>query len=146
MNLQVDTRTINLNTVISVAGFLATFVMIGIAWGSAQRTISDLEQWREGHEAAHRDLLANVRTQDAVFDQRLNTVSATLAKIDQIDYRITANEKAIEAIDTRVNRITESYSNQFADMRTQLSAISTQIALTNQTLQRMEAATPAGNK
>ncbi len=34
--MQVDARTINLNTVISLAGFLATFVMIGIAWGNAQ--------------------------------------------------------------------------------------------------------------
>lgn len=139
---QVDTRTINLNTVISLAGFLATFIMIGIAWGTAQSSIREMDEWRQGHESAHRDLLANLRTREAVVDQQIAGLRSTLAKIDQLDYRITSNEKANEAMDSRINRIAESYGNQFADMRTQLSSISTQIALTNQTLQRMEAATP----
>ncbi len=137
-----DTRTINLNTVISAAGFLATFVMIGIAWGTAQSSIRELEEWRLGHEAAHRDLIANMRTSDAVFDQQLSGVRSNLAKLDQLEYRMATIEKAVEALDSRINRVTESYGNQFSDFRTQLSSISTQIALTNQTLQRMEAATP----
>ncbi|MDK1490500.1 hypothetical protein QN219_10560 [Sinorhizobium sp. 7-81] len=140
--LQVDTRTVNINTVISVAGFLATFVMIGVAWGTSVSAIRELEEWKLGHEAVHRDLAANIRTQDAVIEQQISALRTDLAKLDQLTYRITTNEKGIEAMDTRVNRIAESYSNQFADMRTQLSSISTQIALTNQTLQRMEAAVP----
>ncbi|WP_376742439.1 hypothetical protein [Ensifer canadensis] len=78
-----------------------------------------------------------------MVDQQISTLRANLAKLDQIEYRITANEKGIEALDTRIGRVTESYSNQFSDFRNQLSSISTQIALTNQTLQRIEAATPA---
>lgn len=141
--MQVDTRTINLNTVISSAGFLATFVMIGIAWGTAQSSIREMDEWRVAHESGHRDLQVNIRTREAVVDQQIAGVRAALSKLDQLEYRITTNEKGIEAMDTRINRIAESYGNQFADMRTQLSSISTQIALTNQTLQRMEAATPA---
>ncbi|RVG38217.1 hypothetical protein CN233_03600 [Sinorhizobium meliloti] len=144
MTFDVDTRTININTVISVAGFLATFVFIGIAWGATQAAVSDLEEWRMQHEGVHRDLAATTRSHDAVVDQQIASIRAALAKIEQIEYRTTSNEKGIEAIDLRVNRIAESYSNQFADMRTQLSSISTQIALTNQTLQRIEAATPSG--
>jgi hypothetical protein len=140
---QVDTRTININTVISVAGFLATFVMIGVAWGTTQANITDLEEWRIAHEALHRDLEARVRSHDAVVDQQISTLRANLAKLDQIDYRVTLMEKGQENIDVRIGRITESYSNQFSDMRNQLSSISTQIALTNQTLQRIEAASPA---
>lgn len=143
MTFEVDTRTININTVVSVAGFLATFVFIGIAWGASQAALSDLEEWRIQHEGVHRDLQASVRSHDAVVDQQISTLRTNLAKLDQIEYRITANEKGIEALDTRIGRITESYSNQFSDFRNQLSSISTQIALTNQTLQRIEAATPA---
>ncbi|WP_234936503.1 hypothetical protein [Sinorhizobium medicae] len=91
----------------------------------------------------HRDLSGTIRSHDAVVDQQISTLRANLAKLDQIEYRITANEKGIEALDTRIGRVTESYSNQFSDFRNQLSSISTQIALTNQTLQRIEAATPA---
>ncbi|MDW9619180.1 hypothetical protein [Sinorhizobium meliloti] len=143
MSFEVDTRTININTVVSVAGFLATFVFIGIAWGATQAAVTDLEEWRMQHEAVHRDLSGAIRSHDAVVDQQISTLRANLAKLDQIEYRITANEKGTEALDTRIGRITESYSNQFSDFRNQLSSISTQIALTNQTLQRIEAATPA---
>jgi chromosome segregation ATPase len=140
--IQVDTRTVNINTLISIAGFLGTIVMIGVAWGTTQSTIRDLEQWRQGHETAHRDLQATIATRSAVIDQQLNALRGELAKIDRLEYRVTSNEKGLETLDGRINRITESYGNQFADMRSQLSSISTQIALTNQTLQRMEAATP----
>ncbi|MDX1148089.1 hypothetical protein GOL38_04350 [Sinorhizobium medicae] len=57
MTFEVDTRTININTVVSVAGFLATFVFIGIAWGASQAALSDLEEWRIQHEGVHRDLV-----------------------------------------------------------------------------------------
>jgi len=143
MTIQLDTKTINLNTVISAVGFLSTFVMVGIAWGTATSSIHDLEQWRDGHESAHRDLQTDIATRGAVMDQQIGGLRSNLAKLDQIDYRLTTVEKAAETIDGRINRITESYGNQFADMRTQLSSISTQIALTNQTLQRIEAAAPA---
>lgn len=143
MTFDVDTRTININTVISVAGFLATFVFIGIAWGATQAAVSDLEEWRMQHEAVHRDLSAAVRSHDAVVDQQISTIRANLAKLDQFEYRMAILEKAQENTETRIGRITESYSNQFSDFRNQLSSISTQIALTNQTLQRIEAATPA---
>ncbi|MEJ6846769.1 hypothetical protein [Sinorhizobium fredii] len=144
MALDIDTRTVNINTIISIAGFLATFVLLGVAWGTTQATIRDLEQWREGHESAHRDLQGTIRTSNAVFDEQINVLRGQLGKLDQLEYRMALIEKGHDAIDTRINRITESYSNQFADFRTQLSSISTQIALTNQTLQRMEAASPAG--
>ncbi|RVL74859.1 hypothetical protein CN135_25825 [Sinorhizobium meliloti] len=143
MTFEVDTRTININTVVSVAGFLATFVFIGIAWGASQAALSDLEEWRIQHEGVHRDLQASVRSHDAVVDSQISTIRANLAKLDQIEYRMAILEKADENTDVRIGRITESYSNQFSDFRTQLSSISTQIALTNQTLQRIEAATPA---
>lgn len=138
MNIELDTRTININTAVSVVGFLATFVMIGIAWGMTQSTIRDLGEWRDAHATAHRDLQVDVASKDAVLEQQIAAVQSNIAKLDQAEYRITMNEKSIESMDTRISRVTENYSNQFADMRTQLSSISTQIALTNQTLQRME--------
>ncbi|MDE3769342.1 hypothetical protein, partial [Sinorhizobium meliloti] len=100
MTFEVDTRTININTVVSVAGFLATFVFIGIAWGASQAALSDLEEWRIQHEGVHRDLQASVRSHDAVVDSQISTLRSNLAKLDQIEYRITANEKGIEALDT----------------------------------------------
>ena len=136
----IDLKSINLNTVISLAGFLGTFVLIGIAWGTTQSTITELTQWRDAHEARHRDMQSSQAAHDAIVGQQIDALNKQLIVVDQMSYRMAQMEKAYEQVDTRISRITESYSNQFADMRTQLSAISTQIALTNQTLQRMEAA------
>ncbi|RWP05114.1 hypothetical protein [Mesorhizobium sp.] len=135
----VDLKSVNLNTVISLTGFLGTFVLIGIAWGSAQSKIADLEEWRLSHDAVHRDLLADMRGNAAATDERIKAIDERLAEMNEVQYRLAQVEKSYDNIDTRISRITESYSNQFSDFRTQLNAISTQIALTNQTLQRMEA-------
>jgi hypothetical protein len=135
----IDLKSVNLNTVISVAGFLGTFVLIGIAWGTTQSTIKELSQWRDAHEVRHRDMQADEASYRAVVNQQIDGINKSLIKLDQMDYRVTSLEKASENTDIRISRVTESYSNQFADFRTQLSSISTQIALSNQTLQRIEA-------
>ena len=82
--------------------------------------------------------IERLATQNSGFDSRLALLERTLTRLDQGDYRMGQIEKAHEQLDMRVSRIVETYSNQFADFRTQLSAISTQIALTNQTLSRIE--------
>jgi hypothetical protein len=138
----IDLKSINLNTVISVAGFLGTFVLVGIAWGTTQSRVGDLEDWRTQHETAHRDLVADMRSNFAALSERIKGIDTTLFKMTEFEYRLAQVEKEYETTDNRISRVTESYSNQFADMRTQLSAISTQIALTNQTLQRMENSPP----
>ncbi|MER8619156.1 hypothetical protein NKG99_20350 [Mesorhizobium sp. M1409] len=138
MPSDIDLKSVNLNTVISLAGFLGTFVLVGISWGTTQSNISELAQWREAHEVRHRDMQADEAAYRAVINQQIEAINRQLAKLDQMDYRVTSLEKQYENTDNRISRITESYSNQFADFRTQLSSISTQIALTNQTLQRME--------
>ena len=117
----------NINTVAVLVGFVAGF----IAWGY---TLAELRNGRE-QDAANIERLTK---ENAAFDQRLALVDRELAKGDQTEYRMAQLEKSQDNVDTRLNRISESYTNQFADFRTQLSAISTQLALTNQTLQRID--------
>lgn len=124
----------NINTVGVLVGLIAGFV----AWGYT------LAEIRSGREENSRDI-ASLVNQFANIESRVSLIERNEAKSDQMEYRLAQNEKAIEGVDTRLNRFAESYSNQFSDFRTQLSSISTQIALTNQTLQRIEvtnAATP----
>jgi len=122
----------NINTVAVLIGFIGGFV----AWGY---TMSEI---KNGRDQNARDIQSLV-TQFAAMEARVQLIERAEAKNDQLDYRLAQNEKSVDNVDTRLNRVTESYSNQFADIRTQLSSISTQIALTNQTLQRIEAIKPA---
>lgn len=121
----------NINTIAVAMGLLGGFV----AWGYT------LAEIRSGREQNARDIQSLIQ-QVGLIDNRVELVERAQTKADQLDYRLAQSEKAIENVDVRLNRVSESYSNQFSDFRTQLSAISTQIALTNQTLQRIEAATP----
>jgi hypothetical protein len=120
----------NINTVAVIVGFIAMFV----AWGYT------LAEIKSGRDQNARDIQTLVG-QFAGMEARVQLVERAEVKNDQMDYRIAQNEKAIDNADTRMNRLAESYSNQFADIRTQLSSISTQIALTNQSLQRIEVTT-----
>ncbi|MER9336456.1 hypothetical protein NKJ06_21090 [Mesorhizobium sp. M0293] len=117
----------NINTVAVICGFLAGFV----AWGY---TLAEIRTGRE-QNAQNIERLA---AQNNVFEARFEVIDRTLTKMDQTDYRITLLEKGQDSVDQRINRLAENYSNQFSDMRTQLSTISTQLALTNQTLQRLD--------
>lgn len=117
----------NINTVAVLFGFVAGF----IAWGY---TLAELRTGREQNASNIEKLTA----QNSTFETRFEVIDRTLSKMDQTDYRLTLLEKGQDSVDQRMNRMAENYSSQFSDMRTQLSTISTQLALTNQTLQRLD--------
>lgn len=118
----------NINTVAVLVGFSAGFV----AWGY---TLADM---KTGREVNAQNILV-LQTSQASLATRVDLIEKSAAVQANFEYRLAQFEKALDNLDLRVSRINESYGNQFADMRNQLSSISTQIALTNQTLNRIEA-------
>lgn len=118
----------NINTIAMLAGFVGGF----ITWGY---TLAEMRNGQEMNAAKIIDLQAG----QAALVARVDLMEKVDAKQEQLDYRLAQAEKGIEATNERIGRISESYSNQFSDMRTQLSTISTQVALTNQSLNRIEA-------
>lgn len=53
---------------------------------------------------------------------------------DSVIYQIGQLQKADEAADNRVDRMSDSYGGRFSEMNEKMNALSTQQALTNQTL------------
>lgn len=92
----------------------------------------------KGHTEFHAQLKADSAALRAVYDTRIAVIEKTITELDNMNYRITANEKDGEAMDQRISRISESYTTQLGDVRTQLASISTQLALANQALLRVE--------
>lgn len=121
----------NISTLAVISGFVAGFV----AWGY---TLAELKAGR----LQNAENIQRLTQENVAASTRIDIIDRTLVKHEQYEYRLAQLEKAIESTDTRISRLTENYSNQFAEFRTQLSAISTQVALTNQTLSRMERAKP----
>jgi hypothetical protein len=124
----------NLNTLAVMAGCVGGFM----AWGYT------LAEMRNG-QVINATRITELQGSQSALAVRVDLIEKASLIQAQFDYRLAQVEKTQDLTDTRLGRITESYSNQFADMRNQLSAISTQIALTNQTLNRIEASsTPMG--
>lgn len=122
----------NINTLAVLAGFGAGF----IAWGY---TLSEIKTGRE----INADNIAALQVSQGALAARVDSIEKANSIQAQFEYRLTQLEKTTDLIDTRISRVTENYGNQFSDMRNQLSSISTQIALTNQTLNRIEATSTA---
>lgn len=119
---------INLNTVVAIVGFLATFAGIITIWNQVQYKQGDFDKWIQAHDKVHE-----------VLGDQINNIRSDMQKNEQtlldLTFRIGQVEKGQQAQDERLSRVTDSYGNQFADIRSQLGAIATQLALTNQTLQ-----------
>lgn len=134
----------NLNTIVALVGFLGMFASFVATWTLVQERQTDTDHWQAQHEAAH---IAR-RSEAEIVITRFNTDFATLKKelseLEQLRYRMGQNEKVFETIDDRISRITESYSNQFVQMREQLGMISTQLALANDALKRVETGRRSG--
>lgn len=118
----------NLNTLAVLAGFAAGFV----AWGFT------LSEMRNGQQI-NASRITELQAATAAITVRVDTIEKASAIQTQFEYRLAQVEKSLDLVDARFGRMSESYTNQFSDMRQQLGAISTQIALTNQTLNRIEA-------
>lgn len=127
----------NLNTIVAIVGFLITFAGIITVWNQVQYKQQDFDKWISNHEKVHDQIMTEIASLHAVDADRGGKMLDMSFKEGQL-------EKSMDALDQRISRVTESYANQFSDIRTQLGAISTQLALTNQSLQRIEAGGGSG--
>lgn len=128
---------INLNTIITLISFGTIFSAVIYSYANIQYRQDTLFE----HVGEQREL-------NATFEERFSAVTELMNKLAQgqrdQEFQITTMQRTDSAIEERLNRVTESYSNQFSDLRTQLSSINTQIALANQALQRLEAVQTQG--
>lgn len=146
MNTQVDnifqSKNINLNTVIALATLLGIFGGFVATWTSSQNKQIANQQWQEAHDARHDKLAQEGAARQAAYNTKFDLIMERLGKIDQdnqqLNYRVALNEKGIENADTRTNRVTESYSNQFSEFRSQLNALNIQQTLANDILKRLD--------
>lgn len=137
-------ENVNLNTVVAIVGFLGMFASIIVTWSNVQFKLEQAQDWQTRHEEVHKAQQEENAARWAAFVTRLDSVQTAVYKMDQYDYKIAQLEKGQDGIDLRISRISESYNNQFVEFRTQLQAISIQLAIANDVLKRMEAVKPTG--
>lgn len=141
--IEIDRKIqLNLNSFISIAGLLSILIAVISTWNTIGSKQDRTNDWIAGHEKLHLNFAADIKARDATTDERMRNIATSLATLEttmnSLEIKMAQIDKVADNFDGRLNRVTESYSNQFADMRTQLNAIATSQALTNQTLSRIE--------
>jgi predicted nucleic acid-binding Zn-ribbon protein len=89
----------NLNTIVSLVGFMAMLVAWGITWGSLT---SDMRQ-----------LSSDVDK----LEERMDKAEIEIRKIDGLTYRITATEQSTTTLSRSVEEIKSSLNTLTSDIR-----------------------------
>lgn len=137
-------EAVNLNTVVAIIGFLSVFAGLVVTWSNVQFKQTALDNWEKDHTDLHARLDSDRAATRAAIYTRLNTVDQDNQKqatdLEQLKYQLAQIGKEQDALTARQDRMSESYGNQFTEMRAVLSNLSTQLALANSSLARLEKA------
>src|SRR5690606_20728312 len=89
----------NFNTIlqlISILGLLSSGVY---AATNLNRDVDELKQWQTGHDAYHKERIAEVKLLEGRAEERWRSLENQTRKIDQIEYRLNTVEKSyIDAV------------------------------------------------
>lgn len=99
MHLPPVKKELNINTIISVCGF--GVMIAGLVWTTAQRDAD----------------LSALSLEYARADQRLVALETSTRRVDNIEYRITAQEQGSQTLGRAVEELKVALANQGADLR-----------------------------
>lgn len=122
----------NFNTIIQL---VTLFVMLigGIAvWINTRRDVDELVEWKGVHEQYHKERLAEVKTIEAAYSERIRSGEIRDKnfdrKLDNLTYRITVTEQSAVTITSSLKELQEVVNKQAGDLQ-----------VVKEILQRMEA-------
>jgi hypothetical protein len=124
-------RGFNLNTVVTIAGFLATFTTIVTAWANLQNNQRNFGQFIEEQKLFNGNI-----------DERFKAGGEKMSAIPILQADVARGEAANMAQDDRMSRMADSNGGQLADLRAGMATLNTQVALIKQSLDRLEASWP----
>ena len=122
----------NLNTIIQLVT-LAVMLIGGVAvWVNTRRDVDELVEWKDKHELYHKDRLAEVKTIEAAYNERIRSGEVRDndfdRKLDNLTYRVTVTEQSAVSITTSFKELQDVVNKQSGD-----------IQVVREILQRMEA-------
>lgn len=124
--------TWNLNTIIQLVT-LAVMLIGGVAvWVNTTRDVEELIEWRNLHEQYHKDRLAEVKTIESAYNERIRSGEIRDndfdRKLDNLTYRVTVTEQSAVSITSSLKELQEVVNKQAGDLQ-----------VVKEILQRMEA-------
>ena len=99
MQLPRAKNEVNVNTVITIIGFLLTIAGGGAAWGTAQANIATLTNGQ------------------SALDVRMTAAEGVTSRLVNLEYRVTVAEQANTNLARAVDELRAAVANQSADIR-----------------------------
>lgn len=117
MQLPPVKKEININTLISVGGFV--IVIAGLVWNASTLAgdVDRMQSWITQHEQLHKERQAQVTADIARIDQRFVALENSVRKIDNLEYRVTVQEQGAQTLGRSVEELKTSLASQGADLR-----------------------------
>lgn len=127
----------NLNTLIQIGTIATMCVGLVVIWIDKSRDIEDLQSWRGGHEALHKEAKADREAAIARFDERIKALEETKIRRDS---QIEALQNKTSALDQSIT----STNNTLRDLSNKLNDVVADSRVSREILQRLEASQRRG--
>ena len=99
MQLPRAKNEVNVNTIITIVGFLLTIAGGGVAWGTAQANI------------------ATLTNSQSALDVRVTAAEGVTSRLVNLEYRVAVAEQANTNLARAVDELRAAVANQSADIR-----------------------------
>lgn len=107
----------NLNTIVTILGFLSTFALGVTAWNKATSSIEDLQDWRLSLEQNRKDTISEFKRDLGNVSTRVDGNEKALLKMDNIQYRLTVAEQNTATTSQSIRDLQESLNDINGDVR-----------------------------
>lgn len=115
-SIKVNWGTFNVPTIIGMLGIFAVVFNQGGVQERVDARLDNIEETRA----------ANI----ASFNARMAAIEAIIAKIPNVEYRVTVNEAGLIAVNSRIDRVTDtvgSLRDDIAGVRTSIEVLTEQL-------------------
>lgn len=114
-------HTWNLNTVLNLVTLVSMLAGGVYIWANTTRDIEDLVKWRLSHEAYHKDLVAEGRTKDSAFNDRLRAEEIRSydfdRKLDNLIYRVDRGEQSAMLVSSAIKDLQAGFNKQDSNIQ-----------------------------
>jgi len=128
---QQDGMTISTKHLVAIAqvlGLLLAFASGITAWNQLGSSIERIDReittksqardnWVAGHEALHKERLADVRNREGAVDQRLANLDLQVRKLDELSFRVGATEQSAKSTAEAIRNLEATVNDQSANIR-----------------------------
>lgn len=146
MSIRVETWRVNLWNILVIAGGIAVNASLaGYIWNDTQRDIRDVKSHIDAVDARFVSEASDRKERLRNYQDTLTGMQKDIAQIQPLSYQTTRaieaaaeNKKGVENVNTRIDRVVESFGGKLDSVIESVNKISTQVQVLSSKLDDMQ--------